>query len=57
MNGELLGRFIRFESYRFRIGYLVSLVVGFFFCVVEQKASIHIVRVQTLDATKYPLVK
>ena len=57
MNDEFLGRFIRFESYRFRIGYWVSLVVGFFFCVVGQKGSIHIVRVQALDATKYPLVK
>ena len=57
MNDELLGRLIRFESYRFRIGYLVSLVVSFFFCVVEQKGSIHIVCVQALDAAKSPLIK
>lgn len=56
MNGELLGRFIRFESYRFRIGYWVSLVVGFFLCVLEQKGSTYIVRAQALEAAKYPLV-
>ena len=55
MSEELLGRFIRFESYRFRIGYWVSLVLGFFLCVVEQKGSIHIVRAQALDAAKSPL--
>ena len=55
MNDEFLGRFIRFESYRFRIGYWVSLVVGFFLCVVEQEGSIHIVRAQALEAAKSPL--
>ena len=55
MNDEFLGRFIRFESYRFRIGYWVSLIVGFFLCVVEQKGSIHIVRAQALKAAETPL--
>ena len=55
MNDELLGRFIRFESYRFRIGYWVSLIVGFFLCVVEQKGSIHVVRAQALKAAETPL--
>ena len=47
---------MRFESYRFRIGYWVSLVVDFFMRVVEHKGSIHIVRAQAFDATKYSLV-
>ena len=42
MNDELLGRFIRFESYRFRIGYWLSLVLGFFLSVVEQVGAIHV---------------
>ena len=55
MNDEFLGRFIRFESYRFRIGYWVSLLVGFFLCVVEQNGSIHIVRAQALKTAESPL--
>ena len=54
MNDEFLDRFIRSESYRFRIGYWVSLVVGFFICVVEQNGSLCIFRTQALDAAKSP---
>ena len=55
MSDELLGRFIRFESYRFRIGYSLSLVLGFFLSVVEQVGSIHLVRAQALKAAELPL--
>ena len=40
MNDELLGRFIRFESYRFRVGHWVVLFIGCIACMVEQVGSI-----------------
>ena len=55
MNDEIFGRFIRFESYRFRVGYWVSLVLGFVLSVVEQAGSIHIVRAQALKVAELPL--
>jgi hypothetical protein len=40
MNDELLGRFIRFESYGFRVGHWVVLFIGCIACMVEQVGSI-----------------
>lgn len=40
MSDELLGRFIRFESYRFRVGHWVVLFIGCIACMVEQVGSI-----------------
>ncbi len=40
MNDEFLGRFIRFESYRFRVGHWVVMLVGCVACWVEQVGSI-----------------
>ena len=55
MNDKLLSRFIRFESYRFRIGYWLSLLLGFSLSVVEQVGSIHVVRAKALKAAELPL--
>ena len=40
MNDELLGRFIRFESYGFRVVHWVVLLIGCIACMVEQVGSI-----------------
>ena len=55
MIDELLGRFIRFESYRFRAGHWVVLFIGCIACMVEQVGSIDTLLARARRAGESPL--
>lgn len=55
MNDELLGRFIRFESYRFRLGHWVVLFIGCIACMVQQVGSIDRLLAGARRAAESPL--
>lgn len=55
MIDELLGRFIRFESYRFRVGHWVVLFIGCIACMVEQVGSIDTLLARARRAGELPL--